>query len=264
MTQPSISLINLCWNQLDVTKDTVRVALKDPAIAQVILVDNGSTDGSKEHFRSITDPKFTLVDLPENRGSSIGRNEGIKKARGERIFLCDGDILYVKGSAGEYSKVMDAYPDAACVGQHNHQHLEATGHNGVLDISQADIRMGTEYEVEDWFPMAWTQYGLFDGKVLRELLFEEAAPFDGPGYGFEDDILFNEIEKLGRSSLSVTAPTYYHHAHGGWRELGKAGLEDKYKERETYFRAKYGKTWGEKLAEIHVRTRRNNPNAPGA
>jgi len=258
------SAIVLNWNELEVSKDTVRLLLGEKH--EVILVDNGSTDGSKKLFANINDDNFVFVDLPKNMGASVGRNKGIAKATQENIFLIDGDILYVKGTIAEYEKVLEAYPDAGCVGQNSHKLLNELGHNGVYEPSEADYKMSKEYVVEDGFPMAWTQYGLFRGKMLKKLKFPTVGVFGEAGYGFEDDWLYHQMKEDGWSSLAVDKPVYYHFAHSGWRELDKAGLSDNMNKRKKLFEKRWGKDsgWVGTLQKGNVEiTRRNNPNNIG-
>ena len=125
------SAICLNWCELEVSKDNVRRLLKEPDL-EIILVDNGSDDGSKEYFRTIKDKNFIFIDLPENKGASVGRNKGIEVATGKNIFLLDGDILYVKGTIKEYQKILDKYPDAYCVGQNSMELLNRLGIMGFM------------------------------------------------------------------------------------------------------------------------------------
>ena len=143
-----VSAIVLCWNELEIAKDTVRLLLKEGH--EVILVDNGSTDGSKEFFKDVMDNNFKFVNLPKNMGASVGRNKGIEVSTGENIFLIDGDILYVKGTIEVYQNILRAYPDAGCVGQNSQKLLNELGHNGVYDPTEADYRMSKDYSIEDW------------------------------------------------------------------------------------------------------------------
>jgi glycosyltransferase involved in cell wall biosynthesis len=253
------SVIVLNWREIEISKDSVRRLLKEPDL-EVIVVDNGSDDGSKEYFRTIKDKNFKFVDLPKNMGASVGRNKGIDVSTGKNIFLLDGDILYIKGTIKEYQKILDKYKDAYCVGQNSMRLLQETGHNGVIDPMEADFSMGTNYTVEDWFPMAWTQYGLFRGNLLRKVKFTEVPPFNEAGYFFEDDWLNHEMKQLGYVPLSCSLPIYYHFAHRGYIELEKTGTENKVEERRKVFQKKWGKnnSWQEILQLTNPkRTQRN-------
>lgn len=235
-----IASLNINWNELDIAKDSIRRLLKEP-IDEVWLVDNGSTDGSKEYFSAIKDPKFHFINLPENMGSSVGRNAGIDKIDADYIFLLDSDILYVKGTIKEYQKILDKNKDTYCVGQNSFELLTRLSHNGTPDPIDADMGMGADYKVTEGFPMAWTNYGLFRGDLLRKVRFIEEGAFGEAGYGLEDTYLHKEMEKLGFVSLACSLPIYYHEAHGGLRELGKAGKDIKFNQRTKIFEKKWGK-----------------------
>jgi glycosyltransferase involved in cell wall biosynthesis len=241
------SCVLLNWQEIDVSKDSVRRLLKEPDL-EVIVVDNGSTDGSKEYFRTL-DIKF--VDLDKNYGASVGRNSGIKVATGKNIFLIDGDCLYVPGTIKEYEKILDKNKDAYCIGQNSFELLTRLMQNGTPDPIDADMRMGTDYTVTQGFPMAWTNYGLFRGELLRKVKFIEEGAFGEPGYGLEDSDLHKEMEKLGFISLACSLPTYYHAAHGGLRELDRDNSDYKFKERTKIFEKKWGKKndWADILAK---------------
>jgi glycosyltransferase involved in cell wall biosynthesis len=75
---------------------------------EVILADNGSTDGTRglaEHWASRL-PKLTLVDASERPGSSFARNDGARHATGAFLAFCDADDVVVPGW-------LDALADAA-------------------------------------------------------------------------------------------------------------------------------------------------------
>lgn len=235
----------LNWNELEVSKDSVRRLLKEPNL-NVIVVDNGSIDGSKEYFSSIKNDHFIFVSLKDNRGSSFGRNKGLEVSKGKNIFLLDGDILYVKGTIAEYQKILSQHKDAFCVGQHSMELLNKTGHNGVYDPMDADLHMSYDYKIEDWFPMAWTQYGLFRGDLLRKTKFYQEGIYGEAGYGFEDDWLYHEMKLKGYRSLAVDKPAYYHFAHSGARQLLKSDTDAKMYERKDIFEKRWGKGMGSK------------------
>jgi GT2 family glycosyltransferase len=58
---------------------------------EVVVVDNGSTDGSVGFLRSLSDSRLRLVELPENRGFAGGCNAGIAISRGRYIATLNND-----------------------------------------------------------------------------------------------------------------------------------------------------------------------------
>lgn len=246
----SVACLILNWQELNVSKDSVRRMLREPEVDSVFVVDNGSTDGSQEYYGKMKGvPKFGFVSLPENSGPSVARNVGISMIQADAIFLLDGDILYVPGTIKEYATILEKYPDAFCVGQNSFEMVLRLGHNGTTDPIEADVRMTDDYTISDWFPMAWTQYGLFRADLLKAYPFIEEGAFGQAGYSLEDDDFYHEMKKLGFVSLAVDKPTYYHEAHTGIKELVKSGLSLKLKERKKIFEKKWGKgsQWSEWL-----------------
>lgn len=89
--KPLFSIITLNWNRKeDVgrTLDSMRSQSYVPK--EIIVVDNGSTDGSVESLKSSA-PDVRLVELPENLGVE-GYNRGIQEANGEYVMLVDNDM----------------------------------------------------------------------------------------------------------------------------------------------------------------------------
>ena len=80
---------------------------------EVLLIDNGSTDDTREKIDSflILHPGlFRVIDLEENKGPSNARNIGILEAKGNYIFLLDGDDLLMPRKIEKQVKYMNENP----------------------------------------------------------------------------------------------------------------------------------------------------------
>lgn len=66
---------------------------------EVILADNGSTDGSQEFARawSETHENFRLVDASDRMGASSARNIAVDAAKGDLLAFCDADDVVLPG-----------------------------------------------------------------------------------------------------------------------------------------------------------------------
>jgi glycosyltransferase involved in cell wall biosynthesis len=76
---------------IDLLIDAVQSALKD-IDHETIIVDDFSTDGTREKVRARTGPSLMLVELRKNYGQSTAMAAGIDQASGEFIAFLDGDL----------------------------------------------------------------------------------------------------------------------------------------------------------------------------
>jgi len=90
------SIVILTHNQLPYTRgclESIRFYTDEPY--ELVLVDNGSTDGTVEWLGK--QPDVRLITNAENRGFPAGANQGIRAARGDSIVLLNNDTLVGTG-----------------------------------------------------------------------------------------------------------------------------------------------------------------------
>jgi len=94
-----ISVIIPVYNQRKIISKTINALIKQDISKsdyEIIVVDDGSTDGVKEYlykFKKNKSPKFTVFETLQNHGRAAARNLGIKNAKHEVVLLIDGDII---------------------------------------------------------------------------------------------------------------------------------------------------------------------------
>jgi glycosyltransferase involved in cell wall biosynthesis len=91
----SIAVIIPLFNHERFIADALRSVLSQSVVPErIIVIDDGSTDGSVEAARSVSDPRITLVSQP-NAGAHAALNRGIALAVGaEFIGVLNSDDLY--------------------------------------------------------------------------------------------------------------------------------------------------------------------------
>lgn len=91
-TQPLVSVVILNWNRIQDTLACLESVRKlNYKNYEVVVVDNGSVDGSKEKLAAIKDIIF--VDNPKNRGFTGGHIDGYARSKGEFILLLNNDAV---------------------------------------------------------------------------------------------------------------------------------------------------------------------------
>lgn len=121
-TRPLVSIILVNWNGLDVTLECARscLALDYPQF-EIVIVDNGSTDGSVAAIRNVfaDDPRVHLIEAGVNLGFAGGNNLGLRYARENGaafMWLLNNDTEVDPAALTALVEAADANPDAGFFG----------------------------------------------------------------------------------------------------------------------------------------------------
>jgi len=87
--KPKISVIIINYNTLELTRKCIESATKYIKNAEIILIDNGSTDGSKLYFSKIKN--IVYVYNKDNLGFSKANNIGAKYATSDNLLFLNSD-----------------------------------------------------------------------------------------------------------------------------------------------------------------------------
>lgn len=121
--KPLLSIVIVNLNTKDLTLGCLRSIQKEGKNLsyEVLLTDNGSTDGSVEALKALKKEAFwknklTLIFNKTNTGYGKANNQGIKKAKGKYILLLNNDTVVHKDALQNLIKFAQKTPDAGVVG----------------------------------------------------------------------------------------------------------------------------------------------------
>lgn len=112
-----LSVIIVNWNVRDLLRRCLQSVLANPPTCrrEIIVVDNGSSDGSAEMVRTEF-PQVRLIAHPDNRGFTAANNQGMAMARGRYVLLLNPDTEVVGTALMTMTAFADAHPDVGIVG----------------------------------------------------------------------------------------------------------------------------------------------------
>lgn len=115
MTAP-LSVIILNFNTRDLTLACLKTlsAFAQDEGWQLLVVDNGSSDGSVEAIEQAF-PNIELIASPTNRGYAGGNNLGLKHAHGDNIILLNSDVLAEPSVLKALAGYLSSHPDVGAV-----------------------------------------------------------------------------------------------------------------------------------------------------
>jgi GT2 family glycosyltransferase/Flp pilus assembly protein TadD len=117
---PITSIIILTYNQLEYTKKCLEsIAANTPEPHEIIIVDNGSTDGTVEFLdleAGRNKSRIKIIKNEENLGFALGNNKGIAEAKGDYVVLMNNDVVVTPGWLKRLVEVTQRKPQIGIVG----------------------------------------------------------------------------------------------------------------------------------------------------
>ena len=225
-------IITPSFNQRDFLAQTARSVLDQTGPFEITwrVFDGGSTDGTVELLRSITDPRLHWTSEPD-RGQSHAVNKGLDRADGDIIGWINSDDLYTPGTFAAVAEAFARRPDAGWL----------IGQSDIVDANGIEIRRGvTRYKNHG---LARYSYR----RLLRENFISQPAVFWRKSFG----------DRVGLLDESL------HHAmdYDLWLRMGRHGDPVVLNQVLTHFRihasSKTGTWIRERFREDLIVTRRH-------
>lgn len=238
------SIVMLTWNQLKITQACLTsIAAHTTAPYELIIVDNGSSDGSLAWLQAqaAQDRRISLISNDSNRGYAAGCNQGIRHARGERILLLNNDTIVTPGWLEGLHELLDRYPDAGIVGPLTNQ---ASGVQVVPQPGYANLDALSAWAVA--FRQRYRHRMVPQRRIVgfcmlfRKSLVEQIGLFDESfGVGnFEDDDFCLRAELAGYRNL-IAADLFIHHEGGASFSGNKLPYQELLQQNRQIFNQKW-------------------------
>lgn len=178
---PLVSIITVNFNNMAVTADLLTSLKKNSyKNLEVIVVDNASKESPRDNVVSLY-PEVVFIQSAQNLGFAGGNNLGIKKAKGELIFLVNNDTEVPHGCIEALIEVFHSHPDAGAVSPkfhffYNPGVIEYVGRGKVNIFSGRNTTYGRdEKDVGQYTAVVETYYAHGGGMMVPRYVIEKAG-----------------------------------------------------------------------------------------
>jgi GT2 family glycosyltransferase/2-polyprenyl-3-methyl-5-hydroxy-6-metoxy-1,4-benzoquinol methylase/Tfp pilus assembly protein PilF len=210
------SLVILTCNELEYTKKCVKSLRRHtPEPHEVIFVDNGSTDGTLQWLKRLTqeNKNYRLISNKKNLGFARGCNQGIEASQGEFVLLLNNDVLVTKDWLSGLVSCLNQSPNAGIVGPMTNnisgpQRVVLEGYRSVDDLDRCAAAFRERYRYRR---IAFRRIVGFC-MLFRRTLIEQIGMLDesfGTG-NFEDDDFCLRAALAGYANY-IVGDVFIHH-----------------------------------------------------
>lgn len=214
-TRPCLSVVVPCYNEEATIRTLVGQVLESPWVAQVIVVDDGSKDRSREILATLDDPRVTVVLHQANQGKGAALRTGFAHATADFVVVQDADLEY---DPGEYGVLLEPLLDDRADVVFGSRFLSGRPHRVLYFWHSMGNRfltllsnMFTDLNLTDME----TCYKCFRREVIQQIRIEEDR------FGFEPEItakLARGRHRIFEVGISYSGRTYAEGKKIGWRD----------------------------------------------
>jgi GT2 family glycosyltransferase/glycosyltransferase involved in cell wall biosynthesis len=244
---PKVSVVVLAYNNWQFTNACLHsiLSLTDYSNVEIIVVDNASTDGTRENLDRVfsRDPRVKIIHNAENLGFAAGNNIGMRAATGEYIILLNNDTYVTKGWIRDMIRPLMQDRTIGLVGPltnniGNEQKI-AINYGDMQQMAQVSRRFTRRYLRRCY---ATHNLAFFCVATRRDVL-EKVGLLDevyGMGF-FEDDDYCRRVEQAGFKIVIADDVFVHHHLSASFNALG----QDEKQAQMQRNKAIYEQRWGQ-------------------
>jgi len=257
MTDPDLSIVVLSWNTKELTLACLRALHREQPEAshEVIVVDNGSEDGSAEAIAQEF-PEVLLHRNQDNQGYSRGNNQGAKLARGRCLCLLNSDTEVQSGALDALLSFLDQHAEYGVVAPKlvnpdGRVQLACKRFPGILTALCFDSFWGS-FPPGSWVQDRYLMKG-FDHLQSRDVeqppgacmmisteLYRRLGGLDEELWLFFNDVdICRKIHAVGKKIRYINEAVVMHHEGASTKTFGKFVVIWN-RNRMTYYRKHYG------------------------
>ena len=213
--RPCLSVIIPCYNEQGTIASLIAMVQASPWVQEIIVVDDGSQDKSREILEAISDPQVRVIMHTVNQGKGAALRTGFSHATSEFVIVQDADLEY---DPSEYPLVLEPLLDNRADVVFGSRFLSGRPHRVLYFWHSLGNRfltlmsnMFTDLNLTDME----TCYKCFRREVIQAIDIEEDR------FGFEPEITAKLAKlrlRIYEVGISYSGRTYDEGKKIGWRD----------------------------------------------
>jgi GT2 family glycosyltransferase/glycosyltransferase involved in cell wall biosynthesis len=248
-TFPLVSLVVVTFGQLPFTRRCLESVLTGetwPRL-EVLVVDNGSPDGTSEYLRSLaaSDPRVRVFLQESNLGFPAANNVGIRQARGEVLLLLNNDTVVPPGMIGRLVRPLlrDRRLGIVCATT-NFCGNEARVEPGYEDLSGLPRFAASRARRYAGRLLDLDVAAMYCVALRREVVEEVGLLDESFGIGmFEDDDYALRLRAAGYRVVCAEDAYVHHVGQGSFQSLSPQDYQALWDRNQAYYEKKWGRRW---------------------
>jgi glycosyltransferase involved in cell wall biosynthesis len=213
--RPCLSVVVPCYDEASTIVELLRRVLASPWVAEVIVVDDGSTDGTRELLADVSDPMVRVILHERNQGKGAALRTGFAAASADYVIVQDADLEY---DPAEYGELMAPLEDGRADVVYGSRFVSSRPHRVLYFWHSLGNRlltllsnMFTDLNLTDME----TCYKAFRREVIQAIDIQEDR------FGFEPEVtakLARQRLRIFEVGISYSGRTYADGKKIGWKD----------------------------------------------
>ncbi len=173
---PFFSVIIPLYNKEKYLKNTLNGVLSQTfADFEVVIVNDGSTDGSLDILETFSDSRLKIIHQ-ENQGVSVARNKGMANAKADYFCFLDADDTWKPNHLQAFYDTINKFPDAK---MYCNRYVTQISKNGFITNKFIDIADDYQGYVTDFFKSSLiNRVALTSAVCIHKDIFNEIGGFN--------------------------------------------------------------------------------------
>ncbi len=212
---PCLTVVVPCYNERATIATVIDQVVASPWVAEVVVVDDGSTDGTREILAGVSHPAVRVLLQPHNQGKGAALRRGFAEATADYVVVQDADLEY---DPAEYGTLMGPLVDGLADVVYGSRFISSRPHRVLYFWHSVGNRflttmsnMFTNLNLTDME----TCYKVFRREVIQAVAIEEDR------FGFEPEVTAKVARQGWRVyevGISYNGRTYAEGKKIGWRD----------------------------------------------